>query len=168
MIEGLMAFAVAVAAWLGGALDGGREAFYDTDLAARSGFEAGDPASVAEELRRLGYRALLDADGEVPYVASAMEGAEFDISFHHCGEDGTDCFTMIFYASFILDARTPPATLDRWNREEFIGRAYLSEDGASVIEHFVVVEGGMTPENFEAVLGWWGYALDRYMEHIGF
>lgn len=129
-------------------------------------FDAQDPASVARLMREMGLEAELER-GESPFIRSRTDDLTWFASFHRC-KGGVRCGILLIEASFDLERGLALRRINEWNRDMFIGRAYLDDDDAAVIEHVVVLDGGMSRETFAVVAERWAAVLGEFAEHIGY
>jgi hypothetical protein len=122
-----------------------------------------DIPSVAAALAAAGLKAELRRDDDgVPYF-SVDDGAEaFSIGLGDCADDAatTGCKLLIFEVSWTNDDGLDVAIANRFNRDATLAHAFVDDDGAMVLSLVVTTSGGLTAENFAAVLAEW-QAADR-------
>jgi len=130
--------------------------------------DATDPDRIAQAVRDFGYRAELDEDGDGdPLIRTTIEGLDTYIHFYGC-RDGSDCRQILFSAGFDLPRGAKPDTVNAWNRDKLVGRAYLDDERDPFIDHLVLLEGGVSPANLRAQFEAWGTAVAQFRDHIGF
>ena len=131
---------------------------------------ASDIPSVTSALAAAGYRAELrqDEDG-VRYLLVNEGPQEFSISFGDCEDDvaAKGCKLLIFDASWDADSGLDMETANRFNRSSTLAHAFVDEDGSFVLTLIVNTSGGLTPENFAAVLAEWQAADTELGSLIG-
>jgi hypothetical protein len=119
---------------------------------------ASDIPSVTSALAEAGYGAELRQDDDgVRYLLVNEGPQEFSISFGDC-EDvvaAKGCKLLIFDASWDADSGLDVETANRFNRNSTLAHAFVDEDGSFVLTLIVNTSGGLTPENFAAVLAEW-------------
>ena len=78
------------------------------------------------------------------------------------------CLGIRFYASMALekgDVGLGRRTAERYNRDYYIGKAYVSDDGESLFfENYLMIEGGVTAKNLEENLDNFLAGYDSLME----
>lgn len=141
-------------------------------LAARAAgaqeVSAADPQSVLEAVRAFGHKARLDTDDDgFPVVRARVEDINYGIQFYGC--DGTvNCRQLQLASSFDLDAGLTTDFVNTWNEDWVIGRLSVDEAGDPLFTYFLTTEGGLGPENFQAVLQLWTDSLLGVVEDIGY
>lgn len=134
--------------------------------AAAGLIDATDAKRVADTMSGLGYRALLETDGEGdPMITSAASGVNFSVFFYGC-TDGADCRSLQFRASFDLADPTTAAKMNEWNRLHRFGKAYIDDEGDPFIEFNVTLDGGVSDANFADVVDWWDVVLGEFLVYI--
>jgi hypothetical protein len=119
---------------------------------------ASDIPSVAAALTAAGYKAELRRDDDGARYLLVNEGPqEFSISFGDCEDDvaTTGCKLLIFDTSWEAGDGLDVDIANRFNREATLAHAYVDDDGVLVLTLVVNSSGGLTPENFAAVLAEW-------------
>lgn len=124
------------------------------------------PETLTRVLEGLGHSAEIGVDsvGD-PQVTSSINGLNYVILFYGC-TDNTDCEDIQFRATFQTEGTVSRDLLHDWNRDYFIGKAYMNDAGSVVIEHAVIAVDGMSRENFERILWRWDRALTSFTEVI--
>jgi hypothetical protein len=126
------------------------------------------PDSLVAALQNLGYRAQLEKDSSGdPRVRSSIEGVNYSFWFYGC-TNGADCSLVIMSAGFDLDRNVGLDLINDWNARKLIGRAFLDEEQDPIIDHPVVMEGGISTAAFGELITRWGWALSDFKTHIGF
>ena len=121
------------------------------------------------ELQDMGYKADLGTDsvGD-PLLTSAADGAEFQIFFFECDTSvPKECGSLMFRAGYDLPNGIALETVNAWNVESRLGRAWVDEDGDPFLEMNVNVMHGVTPENLRDTIDWWIVSLTAFHERIG-
>ncbi len=141
-------------------------AFFAAPLAQAQSVNANAPQSVANALSAAGYSAELGTDeyGD-PKISSNYDGINFTIYFYGC-DDGSACQDLQFRASFQTD-RINHTQMNTWNRDKFMGKAYVTDNGSSIVEHPVAGVDGMSRYAFDRTLRRWESVLDGFVEAIG-
>lgn len=131
---------------------------------------ATDPQTVVQALSASGYQAQLTKDNSGdPMIRSSSSGSGFLIYFYNC-TSGAACATVQFHASYDTTTESAPSleTINKWNREQRFGRAYLDAQGDPAIEMDVDLDdGGMSQELFIDNLEFWVVVMARFEETIG-
>ena len=125
------------------------------------------PETIARALEDMGHAAEMgvDSTGD-PQVTSSINGLNFVILFYGC-TDNADCQDLQFRAMFQTEGSVSHDMLHDWNRDYFIGKAYLNDSGEAVIEHAVAGVDGLSRDSFERILWRWDRALTSFTEVIG-
>lgn len=129
-----------------------------------------DPPTVALAMQDAGYRAqLATRTGRGPVIVSGTGGAVFEMAFHACAADGTQCEGLLFVAAYDVAPEFDPAALDDWNRTVLVGRGYSDEAGRSaVVEHYVVAPDGLTERTFFDTLRTWEDVMASFEDVVGY
>jgi hypothetical protein len=129
--------------------------------------DASDPAQIASILQDLGFRAKLEATPDkTPRIESSSGGKFFYIYFVGC-KDGVNCKAINFSTYWIFEKKIPIETVNAWNLEKFVGKAFLDKDGDVFLQFFVNLDrGGVERTNFEDTMEWWQLALGQFSKHI--
>ena len=130
---------------------------------------AGDPMSVVLGLQDYGVSARLETDDEGdPIIRSKSSGANTNVYFYGCDDNGQDCRSIAFSAGFELDEPFTADQANAWNADKRFSKSYALEDGSAQIEMDVnLMGGGVTAENFADVIDWWDYSVGEYKTFIG-
>lgn len=141
----------------------------DAAQTARIGLvvDASDPARLVNLLRAQGLRADLDTSGSTPAIISAAEGANFAILFYGC-TNGQNCRAIQFVSGFSMNNPPGLQRINEWNAGRIVGQAFIAQNGAIRIAHYVAMRDGMTEANFGFTVEQWRIALRDFMAHIGF
>ena len=126
-----------------------------------------NPGSVAIALRDMGYRAKLDTDENRPVIDSGAGGTFFSIRFYGC-DGAKDCSGMLFEAGFDLDEGFALDSVNDWNREKLLGRAYLDGDCDPWIDHFLIADPLMSRDAFAEMVQEWGATLGNFRSFVGY
>ncbi len=124
------------------------------------------PETIARALEDLGHSAVIGVDsvGD-PQVTSSINGLNYVILFYGC-TDNSYCEDIQFRATFQTEGTVSRDLLHDWNRDYFVGKAYMNDSGSAVIEHAVVGVDGLSRDNFERILLRWDRALTSFTEAI--
>ena len=153
-----------MAGWTAGALAG----LLATGSAGAQVVDAGDPQGVLAAIRASGQKARLEADEEGrPMVQARMGDIGYAVHFYGC-DGAAGCRQLQFAAAFDLEAGLSPSFANTWNEQWAIGRLSVDEAGDPIFTYFLVTEGGLAPETFQAVLGVWSAALEGVVADIGY
>lgn len=127
---------------------------------------ASAPATIAAEMMRAGYQALVDKDklGD-PMIESAAAGYKFQVLFYGC-EKKAACDSIQFYAGFENDAGYDLAFVNGWNGAKRFSQLSIDKDGDLVLRHDVTTLGGLTRRNFADELDWWATMLGEFDGHL--
>ena len=130
---------------------------------------AGDPMSVVLGLQDYGLSARLETDDEGdPVIRSKSSGANTNVYFYGCDDNGQDCRSIAFSAGFELDEPFTADQANAWNADKRFSKSYALEDGSAQVEMDVnLMGGGITVENFADVIDWWDYSVGEYKTFIG-
>jgi hypothetical protein len=120
------------------------------------------PEQVAKVLQKGGFKTKIVADkvkeGEKPsWTIEAQNKTPFYMGadIRACDADGypKGCLGIRYFASMDLDNTSLAVarrTAERYNRDYYIGKAYVSEDGKSLyFENYLMLDGGVTEDNLE-------------------
>lgn len=120
------------------------------------------PEQVAAVLKQGGFKTKIVKDkpkaGEKPSWTVNGESKEpFYVSadLRACDAEGypKGCLGIRLYASMIVEKGDQAAarrTAEEYNREYYIGKAYVTEDGKRLVfENYLMIEGGVTVRNLE-------------------
>ncbi len=129
--------------------------------------DASDPAQIASVLQELGFRAKLETtSSNTPRIESSSGGKFFYIYFVGC-KDGANCKAINFSTYWIFEKKIPIETVNAWNLEKFVGKAFLDKDGDVFLQFFVNLNmGGVDRKNFADTIEWWQLALGQFGKYI--
>jgi len=129
---------------------------------------ASDPQSVVLAMQDYGLSARLETDDEGdPVIRSKSSGANTNIYFYGCDDNGQDCRSIGFSAGFELDEPFASDQANAWNADQRFSKAYTNEDGSAQIEMDVnLIGGGVTAENFADIVDWWDYSVGEFTTFI--
>ena len=129
---------------------------------------AADPASIADAMQGLGYRAEMDTDGVGdPMIRSAAEGVNYRIYFYGCS-DNANCDSLLFSAGFDMDDGMALPAINTWNADSVVARAYLDDEYDPYVQMYVLTGdgAGISAEIFEQAVREWGQTLSDFKETI--
>lgn len=137
-----------------------------TPVAAQS-VSASNPSSIADAIRDMGYRADVDTDsyGD-PEINSAANGVNFTIFFYRCDDRGEDCEDIQFSAGFDLNDGISMRSVNSWNDQKAVGRAFVDDEDDPYLQHYVVGVDGMSRYVFEKTFYRWVDVLDEFTDFI--
>lgn len=129
--------------------------------------DASAPEKIAGILQDLGFRAKLETtSNDTPRIESSTNGKFFYIYFVGCNE-GKNCKAINFSTYWIFEKKVPIESVNAWNLEKFVGKAFLDKDGDVFLQFFVNLDmGGVDRENFEDTIEWWQLALGQFSKFI--
>lgn len=132
--------------------------------------DATNPEKIMSIIQELGYRAKLEVDDDGdPVIRSGAGGSDFSIQFYGCTEDNNDqCSLLIFVTAYELKEETTLETINNWNEQAIVGRAYQDDDGDPWFDWAVNMYGGVSRENFEEAIDRWGNSMGEFEKHIGY
>ncbi|WP_273504027.1 YbjN domain-containing protein [Fulvimarina manganoxydans] len=136
--------------------------------AASNKVEAAEPQSIVDALQALGYRAQLGTDDNGdPQIQSTIDGSNYTIWFYGC-DQGAACTDITFSIAFDMPNGTDLETVNLWNRERIMGRAYLDDENDPYLDHFIVTVGGIERETFDQIVANWSTTVADFKDRIGF
>lgn len=140
----------------------------DGAMASPGMVTAADPNSVVLAMQDYGLSARLETDDEGdPVIRSKSSGANTNIYFYGCDDNGQDCRSIAFSAGFELDQPFAADQANAWNSDKRFSKAYVVDDGSAQIEMDVnLMGGGVTSENFADVIDWWDYSVGEFTTFI--
>ena len=135
-------------------------------VAAQS-VSAAYPETIVAAIRDLGYRAELGTDsyGD-PEITSAANGINFTIFFYRCDDRGEDCEDIQFSAGFDLIDGISMRSVNSWNDQKAIGRAFVDEEDDPYLQHYVIGVDGMSRYSFEKTFYRWTDVVDEFTDFI--
>lgn len=120
------------------------------------------PDGVAEAVRAAGFSAeLTKTDKGASVIRSSASGYKYNIYFVDCDEAKAKCAALQFFIDFRKDGTETLDLVNRWNRENRMGKAYLEDDGGFAMEYDFSTIGGITPANMKDVMLWWESTLGQ-------
>ncbi len=130
--------------------------------------DAADPESVLAAVREFGHKARLELDEQgYPVVLARSGEINYGVQFYGC--EGTEnCSQLQFAATFDLEPGLTTEFVNQRNEDWAIGRMSVNDQGDPLFTYFVTTEGGLSPENFRAVMQVWTDALAAAVQDIGY
>ncbi|MEM1384410.1 MAG: YbjN domain-containing protein [Pseudomonadota bacterium] len=127
--------------------------------------DATDPQPISEIAWRYGEAPWgRDSLGD-PVINASFGELPYRVEFYGCS-GGKECREIRFFSAFppVGEERSamPAKAIAEWNEDRRIGKASLGEEGQAVLEHNVVLQGGVTEQNLDAVFDAWGAALNEF------
>jgi hypothetical protein len=132
------------------------------------GVDAAEPESVLEAVRAFGHKARLEVDeAGYPVVLARMGEISYGVQFYGC-EGTTNCSQLQFAATFDMEPGLSTDFVNQRNEERALGRLSVDANGDPLFTYFLTTEGGLSAENFRAVMQLWTDALASILEAIGY
>ena len=130
--------------------------------------DGSDPAALVDIIQDLGYRAILEVDGEGdPLIRSSVGGTQFALVFYGCSEQHDACQILLFKAGYELNDKVGMDVINQWNATRLFGRAYLDDVSDPWIELVLNMQGGVTRQQFEKTFEWWETSVGEFEDEIG-
>jgi len=117
-------------------------------------------------LKEEGYRYERVKEGEVVYFRLRMAGLRALLFLFDCKEGR--CESLQLYATFSMEKPPTLERINRWNQEKRFSRAYLDQDGDSVLESELDLQGGVTRRAIALFLDLFEESLSQFAAWIGF
>ena len=143
---------------------------------ARSAEKAGrvytsiSPAELEAALSALGFATspYTQRSDDTPELMGAIDGLNYSILFYRCDKsEGPRCKVYQYWAKFTGLSVTADQ-INQWNRDTWLGTAYLGTDGGVRLVITQRVEGGTTKANIASVANDWQAVLKKFTGYIGF
>jgi hypothetical protein len=121
---------------------------------------ASNPKSIVTALQDAGYKAVLSKSESTgnPMIESAASGYDYTIFFYEC-DDGKNCGSLQFQASFSDDGANNAELANKWNSDKRFSQMSVDEDKSLGFAYDVTTVGGLNKTNFADVLDWWALML---------
>lgn len=134
---------------------------------AGTSVSAAYPETVADALQDLGYKAAVTTDsyGD-PQIRSASNGVNFTLFFYGCDDDGENCQDIQFTAAFDMTYEMDLKSMNTWNRERAMGKAFLDDEMDPVLQHYMISVDGMSRSVFEESFEYWTEILSDFTDFI--
>ena len=155
------AIAAFAAVWLWGASAAAQDMNNFSSLIRSAGVT---PAEVATLLTEEGAQVSIQS-GEQPVIAADLGGLAFQTLFFNC--EGGRCTELLFIAGFDLPDGVTLERINDWNREEFVGRAFIDDESDPFLDHPVTVDGGLGMAAVRENLALWVAALVSFAKFLG-
>lgn len=124
--------------------------------------DATDPDAIAGVLQGLGYRASVEvATNGNPRIRSASNGLNFTIWFYAC-TDGRACRSIQFMTSQDLPSGMTATRANEWNSTKRFTELFLDKNGDPFLVLDVLLAGGVSVENFKAVVRIWDSLVGEF------
>jgi hypothetical protein len=121
---------------------------------------------VAAVLLAHGYQAEIDKDGTGdPLVRSAIDGTKYRIVFYECNKTPR-CGALEFLVGFDLPDGMALPRLNKWNRDERFGHAYLDDENDPYIQLDLNADNGFSSESLAGYLETWGSLVPHFKRFI--
>lgn len=127
------------------------------------GFTAQEVAAVMQEH---GYAAQIgvDAEGD-PKIRSGAQGSSFTIFFYGCHKTPR-CTSIEFSLGFHVEGGLTLEQMNRWNRLNRFGRAYLDDEKDPWLDMDVDVERGLSLDGIANNLETWDAVLSNFKHFL--
>lgn len=130
---------------------------------AQSLVKASEIDTIVELARGFGSASI--ETGETRFIKGRIEGTLYAIAFHDCDQDGADCKSLQFYASW-EDVPVAPEAINGWNRDKRFTKAYLDAENDPVLEMDVNLRNGVPRANLEDTIDWWRISLETFKSDV--
>lgn len=129
--------------------------------------DGSDPIAIVNVMQKEGYRAKLTEDflGD-PKIEGRMGKTEFGIFFYGC-VDGEECDSIQFSVGYDLTEGMGLDQANEWNSSKRLSAVNLDEEMDPFLQMDVILDGGVTPENFIRTLETWHISMDEFEDFIG-
>ncbi len=136
--------------------------------AAAQAVDAADPGSVLAAVQAFGHKARLELDEQgYPVVLARAGDINYGVQFYGC-EGTANCSQLQFAATFDLEPGLTADYVNQRNEAWAVGRITVDAEGDPLFTYFLTTEGGLSAENFRAVMQIWTDALAATVEEIGY
>ncbi len=138
-----------------------------TQALAGTSVSAAYPETVAAAVQDLGYKANLTTDsyGD-PQVRSASDGVNFTLTFYGCDNNGEYCQDIQFSAAFDMSYAMDVKSVNTWNRERAMGKAFLDDEMDPALQHYMISVDGMSRAVFQESFEYWIEILSDFTDFI--
>lgn len=121
---------------------------------------------VAAVLQAKGYQAEIVKDGTGdPMVKSAVDGTKYRVVFYECDKAGR-CGALEFLVGFDLENGMALPRLNKWNRDERFGHAYLDDENDPYIQMDLNADNGFTSESLGGYVETWASLVPHFKRYI--
>jgi hypothetical protein len=128
------------------------------------------PAELQTVLGGLGFTTApyTQRTDDTPELMGTVNGINYSILFYRCDKsESRHCNVYQYWAKF-TGLTVTPDQVNQWNRDTWLGVAYLGSDGAVRLVITQRVEGGTTKANIASVMADWQGVLKKFTGYIGF
>jgi len=119
-------------------------------------------------LKRLGAETVLhtDAEGD-PELEGKVDGANFAVLFYGCNtEKVRRCFSYQYYVAYRNVGQGKAAAINRYNLTKRFGAAGIDADGTAELRLSVIIDGGVTEQNFANWFELWKLAVEEFQRTL--
>jgi hypothetical protein len=119
-------------------------------------------------LKRLGEDTVLRADsGGDPELDGKVDGANFVILFYGCNKDKERrCFSYQYYVAYRGVGAERAAAINEYNLTKRFGAAGINADGTAELRLSVIIDGGVTEQNFANWFELWKLAVAEFQRTV--
>jgi len=136
----------------------------------RSVYTQVGPVELGSALADLGFATTryTQRKDDTPELIGTVDDFNYSILFYRCDHsEGPHCTVYQYWAKF-TGVSVTAERLNQWNRDTWLGVAYLGTDGAVRLVITQRVEGGTTKTNVASVMSDWRSVLTKFTDYIGF
>ncbi len=133
------------------------------ELYPGAGVTAKDVAAV---LQARGYQASIEKDSTGdPLVRSAVDGTKFRVAFYGC-DPGPRCSALEFIVGFDLTNGMEMARINKWNRDQRFGHAFLDDESDPYIQLDLNADNGFTSESLSGYVDTWASLVPHFKRYM--
>ena len=133
--------------------------------AANKLIDGHNPQAILALAKDLGAASLDKDDVGDPMITGQMDGYHYDLFFYDC-EQGRNCNTVQFRATFEPDKKATYARMHTWNKTKRFGQAYLDDNRDAVLTWDINLTGGVTVDNWNDTMDTWGHTMDSFSRFL--
>lgn len=124
------------------------------------------PETLAEVLRKTGYRATVVDNQGRPQVRSAAQGIGFFIAFGAADTSAVDRYADFAFQCWIsIEAELRPDLIEGWNQKWRFARLFR-QDALLVLTMDVLVAGGVSENHLRAYCELWDNVIRDFIRHL--
>ncbi len=135
---------------------------WDQTATAQVIVDATDPGVVLDVATGYGSAQMGEDGSGDPQITGRAEGHRYVIYFYGC-TDNADCDSLTFWAGW-ADMDVPLERINEWNAIKRWPKAYQDEEGDSIVEMNVNLDGGVTYRNLDNWFDWWVSGMDTFVD----
>jgi hypothetical protein len=121
-------------------------------------------------LKRLGQETVLrsDAQGD-PEIDGRVDDTNYAILFYGCNKEPVRrCFSYQYYLSYRNVGQAKARAINDYNLKMRFGAAGIDPDGTAELRLSIIIDGGVTEENFANWFELWKLAIKEFQRAIEF